>query len=36
MFTLGKEPELAVIDIDPAAVADVRAKLPVLANARSL
>ena len=31
---LGGKPELAVVDIDPAAVGDVRAKLPVLANAR--
>lgn len=35
VFTLGKEPELAVMDIDPTVVEDVRAKLPVLANARS-
>lgn len=33
---LGKEPELAVIDIDPTVVADVRTEPPVLANARSL
>ncbi len=32
---LGREPQLAIVDIDPTAVADVRAKLPVLANARS-
>lgn len=34
LVTLGGKPELAVVDIDPAVVADVRAKLPVLANAR--
>lgn len=33
---LGREPGLAIVDIDPTAVAEVRAKLPVLANARSL
>jgi predicted amidohydrolase len=31
---LGGKPELAVVDIDPSAVDEVRAKLPVLANAR--
>ncbi|MNR46974.1 hypothetical protein D3C85_1660130 [compost metagenome] len=36
LVTLGAEPELAVVDIDPAVITDVRAKLPVLANARSL
>jgi predicted amidohydrolase len=36
LFSLGREPELAIVDIDPTAVADIRAKLPVLANARSL
>lgn len=35
MVVLGSEPELAVVDIDPSAIAGVRAKLPVLANARS-
>ena len=34
VVALGGKPELAVVDIDPATVADVRAKLPVLANAR--
>lgn len=33
---LGREPGLAIVDIDPTAIAEVRAKLPVLANARSL
>lgn len=32
--TLGGKPELAVVDIDPSLVDDVRSKLPVLANAR--
>lgn len=32
--TLGAEPELAVVDLDPGEVAQVREKLPVLANAR--
>ncbi|MBC7644553.1 MAG: carbon-nitrogen hydrolase family protein [Thermoleophilia bacterium] len=32
---LGPEPELAFVDIDPAEVVSARAKLPVLANARS-
>ncbi|TPV48204.1 carbon-nitrogen hydrolase family protein [Pseudarthrobacter phenanthrenivorans] len=32
--TLGGTPELAVVDIDPSVVEGVRAKLPVLANAR--
>lgn len=36
LLTLGREPELAVIDIDPAEIPAVRAKLPVLANARAL
>jgi predicted amidohydrolase len=31
---LGGKPELAVVDIDPSIVDDVRTKLPVLANAR--
>jgi predicted amidohydrolase len=31
---LGGKPELAVVDIDPSVVDEVRAKLPVLANAR--
>jgi predicted amidohydrolase len=31
---LGGRPELAVVDIDPSIVEDVRTKLPVLANAR--
>ena len=35
LVALGGEPELAVVDIDPAIIADVRGKLPVLANARS-
>lgn len=35
LAALGDEPELAVIDIDTADIAQVRAKLPVLANARS-
>jgi deaminated glutathione amidase len=34
IVALGGKPELAVVDIDPAMVDDVRAKLPVLANAR--
>jgi deaminated glutathione amidase len=34
VVALGGKPELAVVDIDPAAVDDVRATLPVLANAR--
>jgi deaminated glutathione amidase len=34
VVALGGKPELAVVDIDPATVDDVRAKLPVLANAR--
>lgn len=32
--SLGAKPELAVVDIDPAVVDDVRTDLPVLANAR--
>ena len=35
LVALGGEPELAVVDIDPAIIPDVRGKLPVLANARS-
>ena len=35
LVSLGSGPELAVIDIDPSVIPDVRAKLPVLANARS-
>ncbi|MET1022424.1 MAG: carbon-nitrogen hydrolase family protein [Arthrobacter sp.] len=35
LAALGSEPELAVVDVDTAALAQVRAKLPVLANARS-
>jgi predicted amidohydrolase len=31
---LGGKPELAVVDIDPSIVDEVRTKLPVLANAR--
>ncbi|MDQ0767644.1 putative amidohydrolase [Pseudarthrobacter defluvii] len=34
LVALGGKPELAVVDIDPSTVDDVRAKLPVLANAR--
>jgi deaminated glutathione amidase len=34
VVALGGKPELAVVDIDPLAVGEVRAKLPVLANAR--
>jgi deaminated glutathione amidase len=34
MVSLGAEPQLAVVDIDPAEVSAVRSKLPVLANAR--
>jgi len=33
---LGEKPELAIVDIDPARADDVRATLPVLANARNL
>ncbi|MGO4582861.1 carbon-nitrogen hydrolase family protein [Arthrobacter sp. 2RAF6] len=33
---LGEIPELAIIDIDPSIVEEVRGKLPVLANARDL
>jgi predicted amidohydrolase len=36
LATLGAAPDLMVVDIDPSTIADVRAKLPVLANARSL
>ncbi|MBT2534690.1 carbon-nitrogen hydrolase family protein [Arthrobacter sp. ISL-69] len=35
LVVLGAEPELAVVDIDPAVITDVRGKLPVLANART-
>jgi len=35
LATLGGEPGLAVVDIDPSTVAGVREKLPVLANART-
>lgn len=35
LIVLGGEPELAVIDVDPSVIPDVRGKLPVLANARS-
>ncbi|MEV4990805.1 carbon-nitrogen hydrolase family protein [Pseudarthrobacter sp. LMD1-1-1.1] len=35
VVALGGKPELAVIDIDPSTVDDVRTKLPVLANART-
>jgi predicted amidohydrolase len=35
LATLGREPELAVVDIDPTSIDDVRGKLPVLANART-
>jgi predicted amidohydrolase len=35
LVTLGREPQLAVIDIDPGEIRDVRSRLPVLANARS-
>ena len=34
LVSLGGKPELAVVDIDPASVDQVRATLPVLANAR--
>ncbi|MFJ5861141.1 carbon-nitrogen hydrolase family protein [Pseudarthrobacter sp. NPDC092439] len=34
LVTLGAEPELAVVDLDPEEAAQVRRKLPVLANAR--
>ncbi|WP_275937055.1 nitrilase-related carbon-nitrogen hydrolase, partial [Arthrobacter sp. Hiyo1] len=36
MVALGEMPELAVVDIDPSVVEEVRGKLPVLANARDL
>ncbi|WP_442543854.1 carbon-nitrogen hydrolase family protein [Arthrobacter sp. KN11-1C] len=36
MVALGEMPELAVVDIDPSVVSQVRGKLPVLANAREL
>lgn len=36
VVSLGREPELAIVDIDPTTVTAVRAKLPVLANARSI
>ncbi|HYH76563.1 MAG TPA: nitrilase-related carbon-nitrogen hydrolase, partial [Arthrobacter sp.] len=35
LVALGSEPELAVVDIDTSIIADVRGKLPVLANART-
>ena len=35
LVALGGEPELAVVDIDPSVIAEVRGKLPVLANART-
>jgi len=35
LLALGGEPELAVVDVDPSIIPDVRGKLPVLANARS-
>ena len=35
VVALGGKPELAVVDIDPSTVDDVRTKLPVLANART-
>jgi predicted amidohydrolase len=35
LMALGGEPELAVVDVDPSVIPEVRAKLPVLANARS-
>lgn len=35
LATLGSGPELAVVDIDPSVLAEVRRKLPVLANART-
>ncbi|MDQ0689517.1 carbon-nitrogen hydrolase family protein [Arthrobacter sp. W4I7] len=34
VVALGGKPELAVVDIDPSAVDEVRTRLPVLANAR--
>ena len=34
LAAMGGKPELAVVDIDPSMVDEVRAKLPVLANAR--
>lgn len=34
LVALGGKPDLAVVDIDPSVVDDVRSKLPVLANAR--
>ena len=34
VVALGGKPELAVVDIDPSVVDEVRSKLPVLANAR--
>ena len=34
VVALGGRPELAVVDIDPSMVDEVRSKLPVLANAR--
>jgi deaminated glutathione amidase len=35
LVALGGEPELAVVDVDPSVIPDVRGRLPVLANARS-
>ncbi|MET3932445.1 carbon-nitrogen hydrolase family protein [Arthrobacter sp. OAP107] len=35
LVALGAKPELAVVDVDPSVIPEVRAKLPVLANARS-
>jgi predicted amidohydrolase len=35
LVALGGQPELAVVDIDPSIVAEVRGKLPVLENART-
>jgi predicted amidohydrolase len=35
LVALGGKPELAVVDVDPSVIPEVRAKLPVLANARS-
>ena len=35
LVALGGEPELAVVDVDPSSIPDIRGKLPVLANARS-
>lgn len=35
LVAMGGEPELAVVDVDPSVIPEVRGKLPVLANARS-